>query len=89
MCTIWYRSINYGSYAPKRILNYFMNICWSYLGFKKSLQLLIQLESNVIILSFPANLAHGKDEFLEATGIDGFRIVGKRGKVWTRGKEDG
>lgn len=66
-----------------------MNICWSYLGFKKSLQLLIQLESKVKILSFPAYLVHGKDEFLEATGIDGFRIVGKRGKIWTRRREDG
>lgn len=65
-----------------------MNICWSYLCFKKSLQLLIQLESKVKILSFPAHLAHGKDEFLEATGIDGFRIVGKREKVWTKKRED-
>lgn len=27
---------NHGLYGPKRILNYFMNICWSYLGLGES-----------------------------------------------------
>lgn len=56
MCE-WYKSGNYRSYAPRRIINSSMNICWSCLNLGKSL--LIALNSVM------------GDGFLEGTGILG------------------